>query len=349
LRPLYVDGNNNTYSYDGGKNQYSGGQWSGGRLHYMAWNILNSSPRTPVWDAILLILAAVIVVCSSDASTESIQDTNGNDLSAHGTRATIAIQSGRNLDGYFANTPISMAVNATSIPGEILLSRGVVQSPATNPGTAGPEIGRSRVDRLLRSLHLDVSDPLISLASLESAVRVTNAGDFNHKLRGNKVDGSLSYIAKSALRDVRVTGSITVNESVGIQAQAPGTALEQYIVTFDRAKPLNVQVTHKISVRQDYTAIQIQFTSQKAGSLKIATRPGLGMVDLIPSSGILQGGTVNIVSVVNGTQRTQSISLGNSGCGMRLKINAKCVGEKVGVSTLSDGAEVLQSVINYAS
>jgi hypothetical protein len=113
--------------------------------------------------------------------------------------------------------------------------------------------------------------------------------------------------------------------------------------TLDRAETLNVQVTHKISVRQDYTAIQVQFTSQKAGSLRIATPPGLGLVDLIPSNDdILQGGPVNVISKVNGMQRTQAISLGKSGCATRLKINATCVGEQVGVSTLGNkGVEVL--------
>ena len=36
-RILNVDPDSNTFTYDGGGNQYSGGAWTGGRLHYMPY------------------------------------------------------------------------------------------------------------------------------------------------------------------------------------------------------------------------------------------------------------------------------------------------------------------------
>ncbi len=84
-RILYVDPDKNTFSYDGGSNKYSGGEWSGGRMHYMPYNLLNERPRTPVFDAILLLLAGTILILGADGETSSLTDENGIDLDAFGS------------------------------------------------------------------------------------------------------------------------------------------------------------------------------------------------------------------------------------------------------------------------
>ncbi|GEQ86437.1 hypothetical protein ULMS_19450 [Patiriisocius marinistellae] len=76
---LKVNASSNTYSYKGSSN-YSGGQWSGGRLHYMPWRILNSAPRTPNWEMFALLILGSVIVFGDDAETESLVDINGNNL-----------------------------------------------------------------------------------------------------------------------------------------------------------------------------------------------------------------------------------------------------------------------------
>jgi len=86
-------------------------------------------------------------------------------------------------------------------------------------------------------------------------------------------------------------------------------------------------------------------TSHRAGNLRIATQPGLGLVDLIPSSsGVLEGGVANIASFIDGKTRTQTVPLGTSGSARRLKIIPACVGERIGLSNIENG-HVLQSLI----
>jgi len=100
LRTLTVNPDDNTFAYTGTAT-YTGGQWSGGRLHYMPWEVLCSRERTPIWDAILLLLAGTIIVLGSDAQTTAIVDANGIDIDGFGERAKTELQAGRALNDFF--------------------------------------------------------------------------------------------------------------------------------------------------------------------------------------------------------------------------------------------------------
>ncbi|MBL9127452.1 MAG: hypothetical protein JNL97_07395 [Verrucomicrobiales bacterium] len=100
LKVLTVDPDRNAFEYVGSRT-YRGAEWSGGRFHYMPWCLLNDPPRTPIWDAILLLLAGTILILADDAETVSLTDANGLDLDAFGTRATQALQEGGSLENCF--------------------------------------------------------------------------------------------------------------------------------------------------------------------------------------------------------------------------------------------------------
>jgi hypothetical protein len=102
-RMLYVDPGNNTFSYDGGGAKYNGGTWSGGRLHYMPFDLVNERPRTPVYDAIMLLLAGVILIVGSDSETTRLTDENGIDLDAFGSDSVARLQAGRSLTNKFVS------------------------------------------------------------------------------------------------------------------------------------------------------------------------------------------------------------------------------------------------------
>ena len=91
LRNILIDNRNRIFAYSG-KSNYAGGQWSGGRLHYMPRSVLNTAPRTPIWDALVLFLARTIIILGSDTEKATITDNSGADLSAHGGVATTAFQ-----------------------------------------------------------------------------------------------------------------------------------------------------------------------------------------------------------------------------------------------------------------
>ena len=125
-RKLYVDPVANTFSYDGG-NTYSGGEWSGGRFHYMPFDVVNEPPRTPIFDAIMLLLAGTIIILGSDSQTSALTDENGVDLNAYGPDAVGRLQAGRSLSNKFV--PVKGFFDATS-------DGPVVGAVAT--GTAAP-------------------------------------------------------------------------------------------------------------------------------------------------------------------------------------------------------------------
>ena len=102
-RILFVDPNKNTYSYDGGSNKYSGGEWSGGRMHFMPYNLLNERPRTPIFEAIMLLVSGVILILGSDNETTSLTDENGVDLDAFGADSINRLKAGKALTNKFVS------------------------------------------------------------------------------------------------------------------------------------------------------------------------------------------------------------------------------------------------------
>jgi hypothetical protein len=122
-RKLYVDPVANTFTYDGG-NMYSGGAWTGGRFHYMPFDVVNDQPRTPLFEAIMLLLAGTILILGSDSQTASLTDENGVDLNAFGPDAVGRLQAGRTLTnkfvpvkGFFQPTSDGLPVGAVGPAG----------------------------------------------------------------------------------------------------------------------------------------------------------------------------------------------------------------------------------------
>ena len=99
VKTLTVDPDNNTFEYLGART-YIGGK-SGGRFHYIPYSVLSSTQRSPLWDAIMLIIEGTIVLLSSDAQTASLTDGEGRDIDALGDRARELQQNGESLNGFF--------------------------------------------------------------------------------------------------------------------------------------------------------------------------------------------------------------------------------------------------------
>jgi hypothetical protein len=102
-RVLTVDPGSNTFSYDGGSNQYHGGAWTGGRFHYMPFHLLNERPRTPIFDAIMLLLAGAVMIVGADSETTSLTDEHGIDLDAFGSDSIARLQAGASIANKFVS------------------------------------------------------------------------------------------------------------------------------------------------------------------------------------------------------------------------------------------------------
>jgi hypothetical protein len=144
-RTLTVNPDSNRFSYSGTRN-YEGGPWTQGRFYYIPYSLLSERPRTPVWDAVLLILAGTVVVLGGDGETESITDPRGgHDLDAHGAEALEHLQEGIGIDGRFVSVKGLAAEDDVDkvVTGELLLRRGTAgPSPDFVHRISGKEDGR---------------------------------------------------------------------------------------------------------------------------------------------------------------------------------------------------------------
>lgn len=78
-RTIEVDARTNRFSY-AGTSSYAGGAFDGGRFHYTPWSVLCHQPRTPVWDAIMLLLGGVIFLVGDAADVTELVDETGASL-----------------------------------------------------------------------------------------------------------------------------------------------------------------------------------------------------------------------------------------------------------------------------
>lgn len=101
-KTLFVDPVNNTFTYNG-SSVYSGAEWNGGRFHYMPYSVTGERPRTPIWDAILLLLAGTIIILGSNTETVSLVDENGNDLDAFGPDSINRLKQKKPMDNKFVS------------------------------------------------------------------------------------------------------------------------------------------------------------------------------------------------------------------------------------------------------
>lgn len=155
VKTLTVDPDDNKFEYIG-SDTYRGGEWTGGRFHYMPYSLVSSAPRTPIWDAILLILAGTIIILADDAQTVSLTDGNGRDLDAHGSRARQLLQQRDALAGFFV--PFK-GYNQARVP--VARQRGR-RTTLRSKGTVAGEI--------LMRRHLDTGEGVVGPAGVDVAV-----------------------------------------------------------------------------------------------------------------------------------------------------------------------------------
>jgi hypothetical protein len=102
VKTLFVNPSTNEFTYNG-KSTYTGGSWSGGSFHYMPYSVTCERPRTPIWDAILLILTGTIIILGEGSETVSLLDENGNDLDAFGADSINRLKQKKTMENKFVS------------------------------------------------------------------------------------------------------------------------------------------------------------------------------------------------------------------------------------------------------
>jgi len=304
-RTLYVDPNNNTYTYQGGSHTYHGGEWSGGRLYYMPYHILDTRQRTPIWDAILLLLAGTVLILGDDAETVSIKDGNGADLDASGTRARNLMKNGYKPDEFFVSyVGLDSSVHLT--PGQFLIRR---EKQITHPGVVNEaslpidvlmriprftpfrrvmaEDERVHVALSGRSVHYILNDDKIiaSLSDelknmLETISKSNNKHNFKHKVKGRK-NGHLQYVIKRGLSEINIKSNIQKNEVNTLMVSDLSTSANKIEFMSPVNKIVGIDIINKIGVNGDYIKMSIDNISVKANkAIAINVKQGISGIEL---------------------------------------------------------------------
>ena len=311
VKALTVDPDSNTFRYVG-SHTYEGGEGNGGRLHYMPFNLLNCRPRTPVWDAIFLMLNGVIVILGADAKTEQITDLAGIDLDIYGERAKQLLQTGRSVDNFFVGMSGFGGIG-DPVSGEILMQKGNSVTGTVSRIALDPTrihrllIGDLLKDSALKTLAADlVAKPSLrdvllqrSISSVLSDAKIrsqlsndsinlltgisaqTKRGDFIHKVTGTRT-GNLQYAVKTALTELKLSAGTSLNEGHTFDVRDFGTTKSVLSVKGDRDKRIALVLESKLGTNGDRVRLSLKDLPYlgKQG-MRLNFRPGLGGLDLL--------------------------------------------------------------------
>lgn len=334
---ININPDDNTFEYNGASN-YSGGAWSGGRLHYMPFCVLSTMQRTPVWDAIMLILSGTIIILADDAETVSIEDENGKDLDGNGERAKSVLKTGGKPEGFF--TSFVGFDTATNIkPGQVMMRQGKVTSTSANVVdkinlTALPlgEIVRNKrirnfTSRTLpsnrslrnsitnRSVHHIINDPILSEKlsadlkdNLEGLVKINSNRNFKHRFRGAK-NGKLEYFIKSELSSIRMESTIDKNEFNTVISKNLNTNACSVDFKSPKPKRVNIEIVNKLGVNGDYINLSINNIQVQANkAIAFNVKAGLSGIEL-ENKGARENLPIQINGIVDGKRISKKFNV----------------------------------------
>ena len=251
---LIVNPDNNTFRYPlgSGETHYKGGQWSGGRFHYMPYSLLSSKQRLIVWDLLQLLLSGTILILADDGETVSITDNQGKDLNAFGSRATNLLKEGKKIPEFFAGfNGFDSSIN----PGQILLRRedGITAAQQTSIASADP-------------------------AKVSSALALRN---FVHTIKGKK-NGKLNYLVKTGLNTIKLESALNLNEIHKIELNNLGTNFCNLKINSARAKNIKLEIFSQLGAKGDYQIIKVDnFPVSGANGLDINIKQGIGGIEIL--------------------------------------------------------------------
>ncbi|GMA23376.1 hypothetical protein GCM10025864_11350 [Luteimicrobium album] len=309
-RTLQVDPNANTFHYAGAGATYDGTSSSGGRLHYMPFHLLSSREHTPVWDAILLILAGTVLILGSDAETVSLTDLQGNDLDGFGARARQLEASGAPLEGMFVGVGGYHAGRTTGggrvaqlrpVDGPIVKDPGdgpvhvppvhtgpVVTGPVTTGPVATTPQGRPVVGEVklrrratVQDVTLGVRPPITVVLGSVTLKQVASGGVTRSK------------VATALAQDPAVSGALgdaTVHEVV---------ANPKLVAKLTPAAQAALGALQLAATESDYVH---QVKAVRAGNLDYAVRHGLSKLHV--TAPVASGETASLALSGVGTART---------------------------------------------
>jgi hypothetical protein len=335
----------NTFNY---LNKYKGGEWTGGRLYYIPFDVLNRHPRTPVWDLILLILAGTIIILGEDADTTSITDESGKDLSAFSARAATELQAKHRPEEFFLGFK-GFDRPAKPGPGNILLRK---ETASITPGNAGTgSFTRMTLGNLLghqwlrtaatalkgkqnlllrlkgRTPHSVAADPALmgemppdAKKAIENITAANAARNFIHKIKGRK-SGKFDYLFKHQFTEVKIESTLSVNDIHNVAMRDVGTSKQTMRLDTSKNKTVKVIVDKKLGAKGDRARFTLNsLPLQATKGLSFNFKPGLGDIEVI-APGMVMKVPVKFEAAVGKQKIIRNFNLPLDG-GARIRISS---------------------------
>lgn len=307
-RILTVDPSSNSFRYDGGR-IYEGGAWSGGRFHYMPWSVLNHRQRTPVWDAILLLLSGIVVIFGEDAEVASLTDEQGNNLDAS------SVRNRDSMSGKLLRIPGLSGLG--SIKGSLYVGKQEEKKFMFNPnvikeisrlipsGTTSVSTRRRELRRAMTTTMSTTIDTLsntntISGSTLMDMVRMngipylrpaqpTDLDTIQCELRG-KTDGKLNGYYKRGLVGTQIQGDVATGERLSIGYERMLSRENTIKMQSDRDRQYSLTMSQKLGAGKNFVKVTFAgLVSEPGKPTMINMQPGISSIDML---------TVNVSSNV---------------------------------------------------
>lgn len=331
LKRLTVDPRRNTFRYVGSRT-YRGGEWSGGRFHYMPYHIVDSMPRTPIWDAILLLLAGTLIIFADDAESVSIKDGQGRDLNAFGNAAKTRLQNGDSIEDCFFDYS---GFAGEAVKGGMLFRRNPLRSsgdirsngsltattPVRNVASANfrnaralnaamreataatrAAIGDRTAHHVLADANLRATLNPALTSALGNLAAANREGTWTHRLRGTR-NGKLGYAVCSAMSSAKLDSPMVRNEIADIGVQDMDSSKQSLSLKAAKDRLVDFSYESRFGAGKDRVEVKISRLAAKANKkLEVNSRPGIGGVDLVTD-----GQTVNATVDIKGRLGGQTV------------------------------------------
>jgi hypothetical protein len=303
-RTLTIDPAANRFRYDGAS-LYTGDAWSGGRFHYMPWSVLNHRQRTPVWDAVLLLLNGIVMIFADSSEVVALTDENGKNLDASSARSkdelkgkllrVPGLSGGGSILGSFyigvqEPTPFFFNPNVVAAINQLQSTPQANEpAPPFQAGTIRNYLREAPPVRLpVANDALPNSIPGSNLMELERAnglaflrpQQVAPLDSVRCRLRG-KSTGKLRNYYKRALLGVEVNGDLVAGEEVSISYERMSGRENKVSITTDRQRQYAITMSYKLGAGKDFMKVIIEGLVVEAGQpLSLNFQPGNRVINL---------------------------------------------------------------------
>jgi hypothetical protein len=296
----------------------------------MPWSVLNHRQRTPVWDAILLLLSGVVVIFGENSEVVSLTDEKGHDLNASSAKDQNALRGKLlRIPGLFGIDPIRGGfyvgrlerqplifnpnvikaigqLQSSVLGNETVLPSGVLRNNlSVAPPVRLPVVSDAPINAIAGAVLMDMVRA--QGISYLSPKQPTALDTIRCKLKG-KSKGKLDSYHKRGLLGVQIQGDVAINEAVEIDYEQMSGRNNAINIQSQFQREYMVTITQKLGAGKDFLKVAIAgLPSEPSKPTSINVQPGIGVMDVLTAD-IPKNVQVSVNGIVGGNRVKSSFN-----------------------------------------